>query len=90
MDRLVERLTQADTLAQQRAEAIRARLGLAVQLLASKGATRVWLFGSMMVGMRPHCYSDVDLVVQGLPSSGLIRTVLEVEDILGARVDFAR
>jgi predicted nucleotidyltransferase len=90
MDRLVERLAAAEQQAQKRAALIRSRLTLAVELLRGKGAERVWLFGSLATGGHPHVESDVDLVVAGLPARGLMRTLIELEEVLGAEVDLAR
>jgi predicted nucleotidyltransferase len=44
----------------------------------------------MSSGGHPHGDSDVDLVVEGLPAAGLIRTLLEVEELFGVRVDLIR
>jgi len=44
----------------------------------------------MSSGGHPHGDSDVDLVVEGLPVTGLMRTVLEVEQVLGVEVDLIR
>ena len=90
MDRLTERIAESDRAAQARAEGVRARLSLVVSLLHRKGARGIWLFGSMSSGGHPLGDSDVDLVVEGLPVTGLIRTVLEVEEILGVEVDLIR
>jgi predicted nucleotidyltransferase len=90
MDRLTERIAEMDRAAQARAERVRSRIALAVSLLHQKGARRIWLFGSMASGGHPHGDSDVDLVVEGLPALGLIRTLLEVEEVLGVKVDLIR
>lgn len=90
MDRLTERIAESYRAAQTRAEGVRSRLSLVVALLHRKGARRIWLFGSMRSGGYPHGDSDVDLVVEGLPAPGLIRTLLEVEDLLGVKVDLIR
>ena len=90
MDRLTERIAEMDRLAQERALLVRSRLASAVRLLRKKGASRIWLFGSLASGGHPHAASDVDLAVEGLPAQGLMRTLLEVEEILGVDVDLVR
>ncbi len=76
--------------AQERAVEIRSRLAAAANLLRQKGARRIWLFGSLAAGGHPHSNSDVDLAVEGLPAVGLIRTLLELEEVLGVDVDLIR
>jgi len=90
MDRLTERIAEMDRAAQARAERVRSRLASVACLLHQKGARRIWLFGSMASGGHPHGDSDVDLFVEGLPALGLIRTLLEVEQVLGVEVDLIR
>ena len=90
MDLLAERIAEMDRAAQARAERVRSRFVFVALLLKQKGARRIWLFGSMASGGHPHGDSDVDLVVEGLPASGLIRTLLEVEQVLGVDVDLIR
>ncbi len=90
MDLLAERIAEMDRAAQARAERVRSRLASVALLLQQKGARRIWVFGSMASGGHPHGDSDVDLVVEGLPAAGLIRTLLEVEQVLGVEVDLIR
>ena len=90
MDRLAQRFAEADQKARARATLLRSRLPLAVELLRARGADRVWLFGSLTSDGQPHGESDVDMVVAGLSPHGLIRVLLDVEAILGARVDLTR
>jgi predicted nucleotidyltransferase len=90
MDRLVERFAAAEQQARARARLIRSRMTLAAKLLRSKGAERIWVFGSLAIGGHPHLESDVDLVVAGLPARGLMRTLIELEATLGAEVDVIR
>jgi uncharacterized protein len=90
MDCLVERIAAMQRRAQQRAADVRSRLALATSVLRQKGARRIWLFGSMSRGGYPHSNSDVDLAVEGLPAEDLMRTLLELEDTLGAPVDLIR
>ena len=90
MDRLTDRIAEMDRAAQVRAKRVRSLLASVARLLRQKGARRIWLFGSMASGGHPHGDSDVDLVVEGLPAVGLIRTMLEVEQVLGVEVDLTR
>lgn len=73
-DLLAERIAEMDRAAQVRAERVRSRLAFVARLMRQKGAQRIWVFGSMASGGHPHGDSDVDLVVEGLPAAGLIRT----------------
>ncbi len=90
MDCLVERIAAMQRCARERAANVRLRLALATSVLRQKGARRVWLFGSLSRGGYPHGNSDVDLAVEGLPAENLMRTLLELEDALGAPVDLVR
>lgn len=90
MDRLTERIAEMQRAAEARAEQVRSRLAVAAQLLQQKGARRIWVFGSMARGGHPHGSSDVDIAVEGLAAPGLIRTLLEVEQVLGVEVDLIR
>jgi predicted nucleotidyltransferase len=90
MDLLAERYTAAERAARLRAESLRAGLHSAARLLRARGARRVWLFGSLLPGGVPHADSDVDLAVEGLPAVGLMRTLLDLEALLGAEVDLVR
>jgi predicted nucleotidyltransferase len=87
MDLLAERFAAAERASQLRAELLRTRLSEAARLLRTRGARRIWLFGSMLPGGSPHPASDVDLAVEGLPPVGLMRTLLDLEALLGAEVD---
>ena len=44
----------------------------------------------MRNGGHPHIDSDVDMAVTGLPAMGFMRTLLDVEGILGAEVPLVR
>ena len=90
VDWLTERITDEIHTAEARAAAVRSRLGAAAVLLRNRGARRIWLFGSMTPDGHPHNNSDVDLVVEGLPAAGLIRTTLDLEQVLAAHVDLIR
>jgi predicted nucleotidyltransferase len=90
MDLLAERYASAARAAQARAGSLRARLGEVARLLVERGARRIWLFGSLLPGGLPHQTSDVDLAVEGLPAAGLMRTLLDVEDLMEAEVDLVR
>ena len=90
MDYIAERIAQQFHASEARAALVRTRLSSATSLLRQKGANRIWRSGSMARGDRPHIGSDVDLAVEGLPASGLIRTLLDIEWVLGIRVDLIR
>jgi predicted nucleotidyltransferase len=82
---LAERKVAADRAAELRTRAQEA----ARNLVAGCGATRVWLFGSLAWG-EAHVASDVDLLVEGLPSEawGLACGLAEAK--VGAPVDVVR
>jgi predicted nucleotidyltransferase len=90
MDLLAERYAAAERAAHLRAESLRTRLHLAAGLLRARGARHVWLFGSLLPGGVPHADSDVDLAVEGLAADGLMRTLVDLEALLGAEVDLVR
>ena len=90
MDVLAERHAAAARAAHERAGLLRARLGEVARLLGKRGARRIWLYGSLLPGRQPHGSSDVDLAVEGLPAAGLMRTLLDVEDLIEAEVDLVR
>jgi predicted nucleotidyltransferase len=73
-----------------RAERIRSRLSEAARLLRQRGARRAWVFGSLAARRQPHADSDVDLAAEGLLAEGLMRTSLDVEQLLGSQVDLLR
>jgi predicted nucleotidyltransferase len=75
--------------ARTRADALRARLPAAAARLRAAGADRVWLFGSL-AGGHPHAETDVDLAVEGLPSSEYFGALAALMDILDAPVDLVR
>jgi predicted nucleotidyltransferase len=85
---LRERLEGERRVADARAQAIRARLPAAAELLRARyGAGRVVLFGSLAHLRWIGPQSDVDLAVTGLDPRGIIDAGPEVEAILGADVD---
>jgi predicted nucleotidyltransferase len=90
VDLLTQRIAQSEARAYERAEGIRSRLLAVAELLNQRGASEIWLFGSLVAGGHPHEDSDVDLAVKGLSAVGLIKTLIEVEALLGARVDLVR
>ncbi len=90
MDLLAERIADEQRAARARADQLRGLVGDAARLLGRRGARRAWLFGSLAGDGAPHARTDVDLAAEGLPELGLIRTILELEDLLGAPVDLVR
>jgi predicted nucleotidyltransferase len=70
----------------QRATALRQNLAEAAALLRSAGASRVVLFGSLVVG-EPHAGSDVDLAAEGLPRTRLFELQAELMELFGTHVD---
>ncbi|MBK8262210.1 MAG: nucleotidyltransferase domain-containing protein [Nannocystis sp.] len=70
--------------------ALRASLPAALQALRERyGVDRVMLFGSFARGT-PTEWSDVDLVVEGLPASEHFRAMVLLEGVLGRTVDLVR
>lgn len=62
------------------------RILAAAQRLRQRGATAVYVFGSVLTGhIRPD--SDVDLAVEGLPPSVFFRAMSEASRIIGRPVD---
>lgn len=78
-----------ETEARARARALQAKLGDAARLLASAGASHVWVFGSLESG-RAHAESDVDLAASGLPSARYFDVLSELMQLFGTRVDLVR
>lgn len=62
------------------------RIRAAATLLMSRGATEVYLFGSVATG-RLRDDSDVDLAVVGLPPEVFFRAMAEASRIVGRPVD---
>jgi predicted nucleotidyltransferase len=59
----------------------------AANMLIGMGASRVFVFGSLVRGeLRPD--SDVDMAVSGLPAKVYFSAVSRASDILGRPVDF--
>jgi predicted nucleotidyltransferase len=86
-----EQRAESDALAAKRREAdVRAALPHVVRHLVERcGARRVILSGSL-VGGRGHGQSDIDLLVEGLTLSALLRAGNEVEAIASLPVDLVR
>jgi predicted nucleotidyltransferase len=82
---LAERKSAANRAAELRTRAQEA----AGKLVAECGATRVWLFGSLAWG-QAHAGSDVDLLVEGLPSEAWSTACALAEASAGAPVDVVR
>jgi uncharacterized protein len=59
----------------------------AAAYLRTRGATHVWLFGSLARGRAQDERSDIDLAVQGLPRAVYYSTVSELDQLLGCPVD---
>jgi predicted nucleotidyltransferase len=58
----------------------------AANLLRSMGASRVFVFGSLVKGeLRPD--SDIDIAVSGLPAKVYFSAVSRASDLLGRPVD---
>lgn len=73
--------------AEARADAMRARLPAAKQLLADRyGVRRVVLFGSLARG-DSTASSDVDLAVEGIDSAGYFRAIADLMGLFEAPVD---
>jgi predicted nucleotidyltransferase len=69
---------------------LRASLPAALQALRERyEVDRVWLFGSFARGT-PTEWSDVDLVVEGLPAPEHFRAMVLLEDVIGRTVDLVR
>ena len=69
-----------------RREALLGKLDAAAALVRQAGAQRVWLIGSLAWGLFDK-YSDVDLVVLGLPAAAELDARRAVEALLDCRVD---
>lgn len=59
----------------------------AASMLYERGARRVWLFGSLAVGRSLDDFSDLDLVVEGLPAYEFSRTQRDLMRLAGRKVD---
>lgn len=71
----------------ERAAFVQSRLPAAAEILRVQfGATRVWLFGSHVVGVL-HQDSDVDFAVEGVSPTCLDRAAAELESIVEGVVD---
>lgn len=86
VDPLEERIRAEQQSANALARARLEKLPQAVALLRGLGAERVWLFGSLATGAT-HAGSDVDLMVQGLPSGERARAWFALEQLFDASVD---
>ena len=53
----------------------REAMEFASRYLRAKGASRVWLFGSLAKGRKPGVHSDFDFGVEGLPGDKLFGCV---------------
>ena len=74
----------------ERAERLRAGTERARHLLIdTHGATRVWLFGSLVAGS-PTAHSDVDLAVEGLASKVYFRALADLMALFHGPVDLVR
>ena len=89
-DPMVTRIARAQALAKAHAARLVAELPRAVALLKRRGATRVWLFGSLANGAVPHADTDVDLCVAGLDRESCAEALLELETMFGASVDLVQ
>lgn len=72
--------------AETRARGLSERLTLVAADLKERGATNVWLFGSLAEG-RPTLESDVDIAVEGLPADRCFDALTTASELLGTRVD---
>jgi len=72
-----------------RARALGERLPEARRILEARGATRIWLFGSL-AGRSFAMESDVDLAVEGLARADYFDVVAELRALLGCPVDLVR
>lgn len=72
------------------AEALRASAADAARQIAGRfGARRVWLFGSLAWGVA-DCSSDVDLLIEGLPSAAWDAATRAAEETIAVPVDVIR
>lgn len=55
--------------------------------ISHPGITEVYLTGSLLQPHRFHRYSDVDIVVEGLPETDYFRTKANLERLLNISVD---
>jgi len=76
--------------AEERAASLKARIPELVRWLCARGATEVYLFGSLATGKEPHATTDVDLAVRGLSESDVGDALLDLEPRLGTRLDIVR
>ena len=86
----MERIARQQEAARTRAANLRSAVPEIARRLERRGATRVRLFGSLATGGQPHEATDVDLCVEGLDDDAIAEALLEVEPLLGARVDIVR
>jgi predicted nucleotidyltransferase len=87
---LRERSAEQQARADRRAQRLRAHLPRAARLLTERyQAKRVVLFGSLAVGTYSE-RSDVDLAVEGLPSSTYFSALADLMGIFGGPVDLVR
>lgn len=80
-----ERARAEDAAQAARAQTLRAAAGRAAQALMELGATRVWLFGSLVRG-HVHAHSDIDLACEGMPARELLVGLLRAEEAVGPGV----
>jgi predicted nucleotidyltransferase len=87
---LRERSAEQQARADLRAQRLRAQLPKAARLLAERyQAKRVVLFGSLAAGTYSE-QSDVDLAVEGMPSSTYFSALADLMGIFGGPVDLVR
>lgn len=80
------RFSQIEEEARSCAESVRHSLGEVVRILRKHGARRIILFGSLCSGSF-HSKSDIDLAVEGIPSSALTRAFADLMMALDRPVD---
>lgn len=83
---VVERMSASGYLANAMSADLYERIRLAAARLVERGASSVYLFGSMSTG-RAREDSDVDLAVAGLPPQIFFAALAEVTRIIGRPVD---
>jgi predicted nucleotidyltransferase len=69
-----------------RAAALRTKLGAAASILRKAGASRVWLFGSM-VDPAATTIGDVDLACDGLDTRRYFDALAELMELFRTKVD---
>lgn len=85
-----QRISAERRAAADRAPVLREKAVAAARKVVEEcGASRVWVFGSLVWG-EAHAASDVDLLVEGLPAEAWSRACALAEGAMEAPVDLVR